>query len=135
MATITLSMSEKLVDQLDEFADEHDYPGRSALIREAARVLFEETEEADLEDRDLVGVVTVLFQYETTNVEERLMDLRHEHESFVAANVHNHVGSRYCMELFVLEGRLDDISGFVGTVRAMKKTLRVSHSIIPVDEL
>ena len=77
----------------------------------------------------------VLFQYETTNVEERLMDLRHEHESFVAANVHNHVGSRYCMELFVLEGRLDDISGFVGTVRAMKKTLRVSHSVIPVDEL
>ena len=135
MPTVSLSMPEELVVQLDEFVDEHEYPGRSAVVREAARSVLEEAEEIDLEDHELIGVVTVLFRYETTNVEERLMDLRHEYEGLVAANIHNHVGSRYCMELFVLEGELDDISGFVGTVRAMKETLGVSHSVISADEL
>jgi CopG family nickel-responsive transcriptional regulator len=128
-------MSEELIERLDEFVDEHDYPGRSAVIREATRVLFEETAETDLENRALVGVVTVLFRYETTSVEERLMNLRHAHEDLVTANVHDHVGNRHCMELFVLEGDPEDISEFVGTIRGMTGTLRVSHSVLPVNEL
>ncbi|OYR85150.1 nickel-responsive transcriptional regulator NikR, partial [Halorubrum sp. E3] len=78
--------------------------------------------------------VTVLFDYETTTVEERMMRLRHEHEGLVASNFHSHVGPRYCMELFVLEGRLEDISAFVGKVRATKDTLTVDYSVTPVDE-
>ena len=135
MATVSFSMSDELIEQLDEFTAEHDYPGRSAMVREAARSFLEEIEEVNLKNHKLVGVVTVLSQYETTDVERRLMDLRHEHDDLLAANVHNHVGNRYCIELFVLEGELEGISGFVGTVRAMKDTLGVSHSVIPVDEL
>jgi len=38
------------------------------------------------------------------------------------------------MELFVLEGRLEDISTFVGKIRATKDTLTVDYSVTPVDE-
>jgi CopG family nickel-responsive transcriptional regulator len=38
------------------------------------------------------------------------------------------------MELFVLEGSLEDISSFVGQVRATRDTLTVDYSVIPVDE-
>jgi CopG family nickel-responsive transcriptional regulator len=81
-----------------------------------------------------MGVVTVIFDYETTSVEERMMHLRHEYEGLVAANFHSHVGSHYCMELFVLEGRLTDISTFVGKIRATRDTLSVDYSVMPVDE-
>lgn len=47
----------------------HGYTGRSEVIRDAARGLLGEFEDARLEDRELMGVVTVLFNYETTNVE------------------------------------------------------------------
>ena len=135
MATVSFSMSDELIERLDEFTAEHDYPGRSAVVREAARSFLEEIEEVDLKNHKLVGVITVFFQHETTNVERRLLDLRHEHDDLLAANVHNHVGNRYCMELFVVEGELEGISGFVGTVRAMKDTLGVNHSVVPIDEL
>ena len=81
-----------------------------------------------------MGVVTVLFNYETTTVEERMMRLRHEHEHLVAANFHSHVGDHHCMELFVLEGSLEEISAFVGRIRATRDTLTVDYSVIPVDE-
>ena len=135
MAVVSVSMPDELLERLDEFADEHGYTGRSEVIREASRNLLGEFEDRRLEDRDLMGVVTVLFDFETTAVEERMMHLRHEHESLVASNVHNHVGDHYCMELFILEGTLEDISTFVGKIRATQDIMSVDYSVIPVDGL
>ena len=134
MAVVSVSMPDELVERLDSFADEHGYTGRSEVVRKAARNLLGEFEDARLEDRPLMAVVTVLFDYETTSVEERMMGLRHDHEELVASNVHNHVGDHYCMELFILEGSLTDVSAFVGKVRATRDTLSVDYSVIPVDE-
>ncbi|GGM59960.1 CopG family nickel-responsive transcriptional regulator [Halarchaeum rubridurum] len=135
MTVVSISMPDELADRIDEFADEHGYTGRSEVVREAARNLLGEFEDKRLEDRDLMAVVTVLFDYETTNVEEKMMHLRHENEDIVAANFHSHVGDHHCMELFILEGRLDTISTFVGKIRATKDTLTVDYSVTPVDDV
>jgi len=133
MTVVSVSMPEDLLERIDEFSDEHGYTGRSEVVREAARNLLGEFEDKRLEDRKLMGVVTVLFDFESTNVEERMMHLRHEHEQLVASNFHSHVGDHYCMELFILEGTLEEISAFVGKIRATKDTLTVDYSVIPVE--
>jgi len=135
MAVVSISMPDELLDRVDEFADEHGYTGRSEVFREAARNLLGEFEDRKLEERDLMGVVTVLFNYQSSTVEERMIHLRHEYEGLVASNVHNHVGDHYCMELFILEGDLETISTFVGKIRATQDTLTVDYSVIPVDEV
>jgi CopG family nickel-responsive transcriptional regulator len=134
MTVVSVSMPESLLDRIDEFADDHGYTGRSEVVREAARNLLGEFEDARLEDRELMGVVTVLFDYETTTVEERMMSLRHEHEGLVASNFHSHVGDHYCMEVFILDGELEDISTFVGKIRATRDTLSVNYSVLPVED-
>ncbi len=134
MSVVSVSMPEELVDRIDQFAEDHGYTGRSEVIREASRNLLGEFEDQRLEDRELMGVVTVLFDYETTSVEEKMMRLRHDNEDLVASNFHSHVGGRHCMELFVLEGSLEDISAFVGKIRATKDTLTVDYSVLPVDD-
>ncbi len=134
MAVVSVSMPDELLERIDGFAQEHGYTGRSEVFREAARNLLGEFEDKRLEDRALMGIVTVLFDYETTSVEERMIRLRHEHEGLVASNFHSHVGDHYCMELFVLEGQLEDISTFVGKIRATRDVLTVDYSVTPVDE-
>jgi CopG family nickel-responsive transcriptional regulator len=135
MGVVSISMPDELEARIDEFAEDHGYTGRSEIVREAVRNLMSEFEDKRLEDRELMAIVTVLFDYETTAVEEKMMHLRHDHEDLVASNFHSHVGDRYCMELFVLEGQLDDISSFVGRVRATKDTLSVDYSVLPVDDI
>jgi CopG family nickel-responsive transcriptional regulator len=134
MVVVSVSMPESLLERIDEFAEEHGYTGRSEVVREASRNLLGEFEDKKLEGRELMGIVTVLFDYDTTSVEERMMQLRHEHESLVASNFHSHVGRHRCMELFVLEGSLTDISVFVGKIRATQGTLNIDYSVIPVDD-
>jgi CopG family nickel-responsive transcriptional regulator len=134
MAVVSISMPDELLRRIDGFADEHGYTGRSEVVREGARDLLGEFEDRRLEDRELMGVVTVVFDFETTSVEERMMRLRHEHDTLVASNFHSHVGDHYCMELFILDGTLEEISTFVGKIRATKDTLTVDYSVIPVDD-
>ena len=133
MTVVSVAMPEGLLSRIDEFAEEHGYTGRSEVVREASRELLGEFEDRSLEDRPLMGVVTVLFDYETTNVENRMMNLRHEHEDLVASNIHTHVGGGHCIELFILEGTLSAISAFVSKVRATHDTLTVDYSVIPMD--
>ncbi len=135
MGVVSISMPDELEERIDEFAEEHGYTGRSEIVREAVRNLLGEFEDQQLEDRELMAIVTVLFDYETTSVEERMMHLRHDHEDLVVSNFHSHVGDHYCMELFVLEGELEDISTFVGKIRATKDTLTVDYSVLPVDDI
>jgi CopG family nickel-responsive transcriptional regulator len=134
MTVVSVSMPESLLERIDEFAEDHGYTGRSEVVREAARNLLSEFDDRKLEGRELLGVVTVVFNYETSNAEERMMQLRHEYESMVTSNVHNHVGNHYCMELFIVEGRLEDIATFVGKIRATQDILSVDYSVVPVDD-
>ncbi|EMA36597.1 nickel-responsive transcriptional regulator NikR [Halococcus hamelinensis] len=134
MTVVSVSMPEELLERIDTFADDHGYTGRSEVIREAGRNLLGEFEDARLEDRELMAVVTVLFDYETTSVEERMMHLRHEHDDLVASNFHSHVGNHYCMELFILDGDLEEISTFVGKIRATRDTVSVDYSVMPVED-
>lgn len=135
MTVVSVSMPESLVERLDEFVEAHGYTGRSEVIREASRGLLEEFEDVELEGRDLMSVVTVLFNYESSEVEREMTHLRHEYEPHVVSNVHSHVGDGYCLELFILEGELDALSSFVGQVRATSGTLSVDYSMVPVDRV
>ncbi len=135
MSVVSVSMPEELLERIDEFAADHGYTGRSEVVREAARNLLGEFQDRRLEDRELMGIVTVLFDFETTSVEERMMHLRHDHEHLVVSNFHSHVGDHYCMELFVLEGQLEEISTFVGKIRATQDTVSVDYSVLPVDDI
>lgn len=135
MTVVSVSMPDELLRRLDEFAEEHGYTGRSEVVREASRNLLNEFEDRSLEGRELMGVVTVLFDYESTDVEHKMMGLRHEYEQMVTSHVHNHVGDHYCMELFILEGSLEEISTFVGKMRATEDALSIDYSVMPVDSI
>jgi CopG family nickel-responsive transcriptional regulator len=135
MTVVSVSMPDELLERIDSFADEHGYTGRSEVVREASRNLLGEFEDRQLEDRELMGVVTVLFDYSSSAVEQRMMKLRHEYEDLVASNVHSHIGDHYCLELFILEGDLADISTFVGKIRATQDTLSIDYSVMPVDRI
>lgn len=133
MAVVSVSLPEDLLERLDGFADDHGYSGRSAVVRDAARSLLDEFEDEALEDARLVGTVTAIF--DESGIEKEMIDLRHDYEDAVASNVHAHIGEEYCMELFVLEGSLDEIRDFVNDVRSTSEAVSITYSVDPIDDL
>ena len=134
MPIVSVSMPEGLIERLDQFAEDHGYSGRSEVIRDASRELLDEFDDQTLEDRQLMATVTVLFDYKTKSVESEMMEIRHEYDAVVKSHFHTHVGDKFCLELFVLEGSFEAISTVVGTIRATKDVQAVSYSVLPMDE-
>ncbi len=136
MAVVSISVPEELLEQMDDFADKHGYSGRSELLRESARSLMGEFEDSNLEGRDLVATVTVIFEFENNDVESEMIGMRHDNEDIVRSNVHSCIGGdEYCMELFVVEGSLDDVRDFVGSLRSTDGVLSINYSVNPIDDL
>ena len=129
-------MTERLRDDLDAFAEEHGYTGRSEVIREACQSLLEEYQETDYEDRRVLATVTAVFGYDEPEIERRMMDIRHEFEASIRSNSHNCLeGNAGCVETFVIEAAHDDVLRFIGTVRGADESVSVEYTVVPVDAM
>ena len=107
-------MTERLRDDLDTFAEEHGYTGRSEVIREACQSLLEEYQEADDENRQVLTTVTAVFGYDEPEIERRMMDIRQGFEASIRSNSHNCLdGNAGCVETFVVEAPYDDALRFI----------------------
>ena len=127
-------MTERLRDDLDTFAEEHGYTGRSEVIREACQSLLKEYQETDYEGRRVLATVTAVFGYDEPEIERRMMDIRHEFEASIRSNSHNCLeGNAGCVETFVIEASYDDALRFIGTVRGADESVSVEYTVAPVD--
>jgi CopG family nickel-responsive transcriptional regulator len=134
MPIVSSSMSERLRDDLDTFAEEYGYSGRSEVIREACQSLLDEYQEADDEDRRVLATVTAVFGYDEPEIERRMMDIRHEFEASIRSNSHNCLeGNAGCVETFVIEAAYEDALRFIGTVRGVDESVSVEYTVVPVD--
>ena len=134
MPIISSSMTERLRDDLDRFAEEHGYSGRSEVIREACQSLLEEYRETEDAERRVVGTVTAVFEYDEPDIERRMMDIRHEFEDSIRSNSHNCLDDNEgCVESFVVEASYAEVLRFIGTVRGADESVSVEYTAVPVD--
>ena len=127
-------MTERLRDDLDTFAEEHGYSGRSEVIREACQSLLDEYQETDYEGRRVLATVTAVFGYGEPEIERRMMDIRHQFEASIRSNSHNCLeGNAGCVETFVIEAAYDDALRFIGTVRGADESVSVEYTVVPID--
>jgi CopG family nickel-responsive transcriptional regulator len=136
MPIVSSSMSERLRDDLDAFAKDHGYSGRSEVIREACQSLLEQYQETEYEDQQVLATVTAVFGYDEPEIERRMMDIRHEFEASIRSNTHNCLdGNAGCVETFVIEAAYDNILQFIGTVRGVDEAVSVEYTAVPVDNI
>jgi CopG family nickel-responsive transcriptional regulator len=136
MPIVSSSMTERLRDDLDTFAEEHGYSGRSEVIREACQSLLEEYQETDDRNQRVLATVTAVFGYDEPEIERRMMDIRHEFEASIRSNSHNCLkGNAGCVETFVIEATYDDALRFIGTVRGADESVSVEYTVVPVEAL
>ncbi|ELZ88993.1 NikR family transcription regulator [Haloferax elongans ATCC BAA-1513] len=127
-------MTERLRDDLDTFAEEHGYSGRSEVIREACQSLLEEYQETKYESQDVLATVTAVFGYGEPEIERRMMDIRHQFEESIRSNSHNCLKDNAgCVETFVIETEYEDALRFIGTVRGADESVSVEYTLLPVD--
>jgi len=127
-----MSLTNDLLRKLDALIADKSYSSRSEAIRDAIRTSLTEYELSRLERGRVAATITTISEYERRDVDERLMRLRHEYNDLVTGNMHIHLGSNYCLEVFIAQGAVKDVLTFVGRVRAIRGIQHVKYTVVPI---
>jgi len=132
MPVVSMSLTHELLRKLDALIAEKSYSSRSEAIRDAIRTALAEYEVSRWERGIIAATITTISEYGRRDVDERLTRLRHEYDALVTGNMHIHLGSSYCLEVFIAQGAVDDVLTFVGRVRAIRGIQQVKYTVVPL---
>ncbi len=132
MPVISMSLTSHLLQRFDRFMRDRGYSSRSEAIRDAIRDTLTEYDLGRLEQGAVTATVTVITERDRHDVDQRLMRLRHDNNTIISGNMHIHLGSNYCLEIFITEGEVDQVLTFIGRIRAMRGIQQVKFTMVPL---
>jgi CopG family nickel-responsive transcriptional regulator len=98
-----VSMDARVLKALDAVVARRHDTNRSEAIRDLVRA--EQVREAWEKGKGtVVGTLTLVYDHHVREVNERLVNLQHDHEDLVHSSMHVHLSHRMCLEVIVLRG-------------------------------
>jgi len=134
LTVISVSLSSELLSRLDLFVKNSGYSSRSEAIRMAIRDTLSKFALERLVRGKVVSTVTVISEREQHALTSHLMNLRHEYEDSIFSNMHLHVDTGYCVEIFMVRDEYEKVLDFVSRVRALRGIREVKYTLTPIDE-
>ena len=134
MTVISLSMTPELLDRLDDFIDKSGYSSRSEAIRLAIRDALSQFALQRLEHGQVMATVTVQSDRERHEHGANLMALRHEFDEYIFSNTHFHIGSTYCIDVFIIQGPLEVVLDFIRKTKANRGIIESKFTMTPIKD-
>ncbi|HHW05055.1 MAG TPA: CopG family ribbon-helix-helix protein [Methanothermobacter sp.] len=127
MTVISISISKKLLEEIDALKDEMGFSSRSDIIRTASRMLIDEKRK----EMDIKGEVNgVLFLIHKREVEDKVNNIKHDYEDIINTQIHSHLKNKNCLEIFILEGGAEKIRELTSRFRNCGKMEHLKLIII-----
>lgn len=107
---VSISLNENILKDMDKIQQELGFAGRSELIRAAIRMLIADKRSHE----DLSGELNcVLIVTHDEGFEGPVTEIKHNFDAEVKSHLHYKLGEKKCLELMVLEGRVENIKEIV----------------------
>lgn len=120
MTVVSITLPHELLEKFDDFMKTRGYYSRSEAFRDAIRNLIAESEFSKIETGYVAATIMITCDYERRDVDLKMTEVRHEFDDVVVENVHRHIGDKYCLEIFIAQGKNERILDLVGRVRGMR---------------
>ncbi|MBS7626279.1 CopG family ribbon-helix-helix protein [Candidatus Bathyarchaeota archaeon] len=106
MAIISISVNDKMLEEIDKVQRDLGFSGRSEAIRAGIRMLLEDAKEKDLLSGKVRGVLLLTHEHE---VEDFVTKVKHNYLDIIYTQIHNRFKENRCLELFILDGEAERI--------------------------
>lgn len=101
MTIISISLNEKLLQEIDQLKEELGFSGRSEVIRASTRMLIADNQEK----KSLTGDInSVLILIHDKKAEDRVTEIKHDFEDIINTQIHSHLQDDKCLEIFIMAG-------------------------------
>ncbi len=117
---ISISMKDRLLEEIDSLQEELGFSGRSELIRAGLRMLISDRKQKG-ELTGNVSAVLVVVHEEGNELE--VTRHKHEFDEIIKTHLHSNL-KKNCMDLFILDG---DAKQIVRLAESMRKVKNIEY--------
>ena len=118
MPIISLSLNNKILEDIDKIQKDQGYSGRSELIRAGLRLLISESKNSENIFGEIKAILILIHNHDDEQV---VSDIKHNFKGVTKTQIHNHFKEDKCLEIFVLEGKAEKIKEMVRLFQTSKK--------------
>ena len=118
MTIISISLNEKILEEIDKLQNDSGYSGRSEVIRAGIRSLLSESKDRELLTGRLKSVLLVVHD---TDAEETITEIKHKFDDIIDTQIHSHLKGEKCLEIFILDGDAGRIKQLIKMPQLNKK--------------
>jgi CopG family nickel-responsive transcriptional regulator len=101
MAIISISLNEKLLEEIDQLKEELGFSGRSEVIRTSTRMLIADNQEKKALKGDINSILILIHDQKA---EDKVTEIKHDFEDIINTQIHSHLKDNKCLEIFIMEG-------------------------------
>ncbi|MEM0500810.1 MAG: nickel-responsive transcriptional regulator NikR [Ignisphaera sp.] len=120
----------ELIEELDRIMLNSGIRNRSKLLQEALRLFI--IENRWISSKEVVGSISILYNHDVGDIDERLTDIQHTFRDIIISSMHIHLDEDTCMLVIAVRGDSQRIKEFLDSIRMLKGTLLVKHSLLAV---
>ena len=99
-----MAIDADLLEKFDELIEQRGYPNRSEAFRDLIRnELVEESWQSP--ESEVVGSVTLVYNHHVRQLNDKLLDLQHDHHDSILSTLHVHLDHENCLEVLLIKGK------------------------------
>jgi CopG family nickel-responsive transcriptional regulator len=133
MTVISVSLTNELLERLDDFVEKSGYSSRSEALRLAIRDSLNQYSLNRMEKGTVMSTVTIISESHQATTHVGLMDLRNIFDELIFGNMHLHIEGGYCIEIFLVKGNSDVVMDFVSKSKGIRGVMKVNYTLTPVS--
>ena len=118
MPIVSISLTEEILKEIDNLQKNLGFSGRSDAIRAGIRSFVSEEKQKENLSGNVKAILLVVHNDEYDN---QVTGIKHSYEDLITTHLHSKIEGDKCMELFMLKGEADLVSGITKDFQINKK--------------
>ncbi|NML20843.1 nickel-responsive transcriptional regulator NikR [Pseudoflavitalea sp. G-6-1-2] len=113
-----VSVEKEVLQLLDNYIKDNQFPNRSQAIRHLIQKL--ETEKQWSSNEVVGGSITLLFDHHRRDLLDKITDIQHDFHHVILCSQHIHLDHDNCMEIIALKGKASVLKDLADRLTAVK---------------
>jgi CopG family transcriptional regulator, nickel-responsive regulator len=118
MNIISMSLNDKILEEINKIQEEQGYSGRSEVIRAGLRLLISESKNSEKITGHIKSILILIHNHDDEQV---VSEIKHKFKGVTKTQIHSHFRENKCLEIFILEGDSEKIKEMVQLFKTSKK--------------
>ncbi len=130
----SVSLPEKLLEELDKKVAAQGYASRSEFTRDLIREKIVKDNWKE-DGSDVIGVLTMIYTHHQNELVQKILEIQHDANIKIMCNTHVHVNHENCLETIMVQGKVSKIKDFAQKIGGLKgvKFSKLVEAAIPAS--